>query len=136
MIAIGILTSITLFSISALHIYWALGGRWGIDVALPTRPHSQAVLFRPSPLMTLAIAVALALAASLVLLNFYWPATITKVGTWGLAGVFLLRGMGEFRYAGLFKTVKDTAFARYDTLYFTPLCLGLSLVIALIAYMV
>jgi hypothetical protein len=133
-LAIGILTACIVLALSALHIYWAVGGRWGSDVAVPSHAASQTALLRPSPALTLAVALALAIAAVLVLLNFYWPVPIVKLGTWGLAGVFLLRSIGEFRYTGLFKTVKDTPFARYDTAYFTPLCLALGLLCGWIAY--
>ncbi|NRF91294.1 DUF3995 domain-containing protein [Paenibacillus frigoriresistens] len=33
--------------------------------------------------------------------------------------------MGDFKYVGLFKRVKQTRFATYDTFLFTPLCLWL-----------
>jgi hypothetical protein len=36
--------------------------------------------------------------------------------------VFAVRAVGDFRYCGFFKRVKGTAFARKDTLIFSPLC--------------
>lgn len=38
----------------------------------------------------------------------------------------LLRGVGEFRYVGLFKRVKGSRFARNDTRFYSPLCLMLA----------
>jgi hypothetical protein len=39
-----------------------------------------------------------------------------------MAVVFVVRAVGDFHYCGFFKRVRDTAFARYDTLVYSPLC--------------
>jgi hypothetical protein len=39
----------------------------------------------------------------------------------------------EFRLVGFFKRVRGTAFARWDTAFFSPLCLALSLGCVLVA---
>ena len=49
-------------ALSALHVFWAAGGRAGGAVAIPR--HGGEALFTPSPLGTLAVAVALAAAAA------------------------------------------------------------------------
>ncbi len=134
MLVLATLTALILLSISALHVYWALGGRWGSDVAIPNIPGSTRALFRPSPFITLVVAGALLVAAVLVMGNFVWTAGIIKLGTWALAAVFLLRAVGEFRYVGFFKTVKDSAFGHFDTAYFTPLCLALATACGWIAF--
>src|SRR4029434_8402130 len=48
-------------------------------------------------------------------------------GTWTLAAVFLGRIVGDFRGFGLFKRMRGTAFAWWDTWLFVPLCLLLAL---------
>jgi hypothetical protein len=58
---------------------------------------------------------------------FYW-------GTWAIALLFLLRAIGDFRYVGFFKSVSGTAFARWDTILFSPLCLFIAVAAFLISY--
>ncbi|ADV68132.1 DUF3995 domain-containing protein [Deinococcus maricopensis] len=122
-----------LLALSGLHVYWALGGRRGVAVAVPTSPNG-AQLFRPSILATLMVACALGLAALLVLaahgvLRAPVPEVLLIVGERALACVFLLRALGEFRYVGLFRRVRATPFARWDAWLFTPLCLLLGVVV-------
>ncbi|HPG26670.1 MAG TPA: DUF3995 domain-containing protein, partial [Myxococcota bacterium] len=64
------------------------------------------------------------------------PPWVARVGIWALAVLFALRAIGEFRYVGFFKRVRDTRFARLDTLVFSPLCATiaiLSIALALLA---
>jgi hypothetical protein len=42
-----------------------------------------------------------------------------------LGAVFVLRAIGERKLVGFFKRVRGTAFARWDTWLFSPLCLAL-----------
>jgi hypothetical protein len=60
------------------------------------------------------------------------PVILTFLG-WLIPSIFLLRTIGDFKYVGLFKKIKNTHFSRLDTLYFVPLCLFLA-VIGLIIY--
>ena len=55
------------------------------------------------------------------------PAALLKWPTFVLGCVFFIRAVGEFRLVGLFKRVRSTTFARWDTLLFSPLCLVISL---------
>lgn len=41
---------------------------------------------------------------------------------WLAAGLFALRVVGDFRYVGLFRSIRKTAFARMDRIFYTPLC--------------
>ena len=116
--------------LSALHVYWAVGGRWGIAAAIPTdggRP-----LFSPSPAATWAVAAALAIAAIVPLVRgglVAVPVT-PRVSAWAsavLAGVFFVRAVGDFRLVGFFKRGRGTAFAVRDTWLYSPLCLLLAL---------
>ena len=65
------------------------------------------------------------------------PAWLSRYGLWLLAGVFLLRAIGDFRYVGFTKKVRATRFAQLDTRFYSPLCLLMStntlLVILLLA---
>ena len=81
---------------------------------------------------TLAVALALSIAAAICLgsLNYrlpFLPTWVYRTGIWCIALVFLLRAIGEFRYLGFFKQVNDSLFAYWDTVLYTPLCLGLAI---------
>ncbi len=134
---VALASALVLGALSGLHVHWALGGRWGGAVAVPTRPGGPPV-FVPSAVGTLAVAAALAVAAYLVLVRGglarpvgpRWPYT---VGAWGLGLVFLARAVGDFRYVGVFKRVRDTPFAQRDDWLYVPLCVALGAAICWLA---
>jgi hypothetical protein len=67
MMILGASIALALALISAIHVYWAAGGRWGIASVLPQRPGGAGDrAFTPSATMTVAVALALAGAAALV----------------------------------------------------------------------
>ncbi len=116
------LVTVVLWAISLLHVYWACGGRWAMGAVLPEVPTSSQLVFSPTPLMTWAVALALGMAGAAVQLERWSPSTLSLWGVYILAGVFSLRTIGDFRYAGLFKTIRSTHFARMDSQIYTPLC--------------
>ena len=56
----------------------------------------------------------------------------SKVGSIVCALVFLLRAIGDFKYVGIFKTIKHSTFAQNDSKWYSPLCLFLSFVYVLV----
>lgn len=137
---VGALLALVLAAIAAIHLYWAAGGRRGIDAVLPQLPDAaSARVFTPSPLATIAVAAALLVATALVAMragiapSAGIPPRWLTLGTGGVAAVLALRGIGDFRYVGLFKRVKGTRFARADSTLFTPLCLALAAGCAFVA---
>jgi hypothetical protein len=125
-------------ALSTLHLYWAAGGRWGHAAALPER-HGQPA-FQPGPLATLLVAALLATGSVLMLGRVgLGPAArlsrITHVGAWLIAAVFLLRGVGDFRLVGMFRSVRDTRFAWWDRYVYTPLSIVLGLTTGIVAAM-
>jgi len=54
-------------------------------------------------------------------------AQVFVAGAWTLVTVFLGRVVGDFKWFGLFKRMRGTAFAWWDTWLFVPLCLLLAL---------
>jgi hypothetical protein len=122
--------------LAALHIYWAAGGKSGKTAAIPEV--KGAPLFRPGPMGTLAVALALLAVAGLLALRIgdAAPASLrifVKAGTWIAALIFAVRAIGDFRYVGFFKSVRGTRFARQDSLFYSPLCVLLAGLIALTA---
>ena len=119
------LLGVILILLALLHVRWAFGGH-AEGAAVPSRPDGTP-LFRPGPLASLSVASALALAAALVLargdlLPAFASPRVIGLGTWGIALAFAARAVGEFRYVGLFRRVRDTPFAKWDARLFTPLC--------------
>jgi Protein of unknown function (DUF3995) len=133
-----ILSSI-LFLLSAIHMYWALGGKGGMKAVLPEIKKDGRPTFTPTPFMTFLVALLLLAAALIVLeashiLPVFLPAWMISLGIWTIAIVFLLRSLGDFRYVGFSKRIYGTTFATFDTWLYSPLTLLLglgSLVIAL-----
>ena len=126
--------------LSLIHFYWVLGGRWGLAAAVPTKADGQ-LLFKAGWLPTLVVALGLLLLAAVIaalmgLMPLGWlynlPDGFLEYGLWAVAGLFLLRAIGDFRYAGFFKRVRGTAFGRMDTLLFSPLCAVVAGLLALL----
>jgi len=123
--------SAVLFVIGGIHIYWLLGGRRGIPIAVPTKNHTDQPLFIPRPIGTAAVAILLFAGSAFILMfadiiPFIAPASLSSFAGWALAIVFLARAIGEFRADGFFKTIRNTHFARMDTYVYSPLCLVIS----------
>jgi hypothetical protein len=55
------------------------------------------------------------------------PQIIEHYGTWVLCFIFIIRAIGEFKYIGFFKTIKNSKFAELDTKFYSPLCLYLGI---------
>lgn len=60
------------------------------------------------------------------------PGWLDSYGLWIIAGIFIVRALGDFRYVGFFKKIKHTAFGQNDTKYYSPLCLILGILILLL----
>jgi hypothetical protein len=121
--------------LSALHVFWAAGGRTG-GVAIPRQGGDA--LFRPSPLGTLAVALALAAAAASVAAAAGWfgaaaPRRAGRAVTYVLSVLFLLRAVGDFRYVGFFKSMGGEPFRSWDTWLFSPLCAAIAVAAFLVA---
>ena len=133
-VAVGLM--LVLFCLAAVHVYWALRGV-GTTVGVPSRPDGTPV-FHPGRVATLGVAVALSIAALLVagraqLVDLGLSPVVLHVAVWGVAAAFGVRTVGEFRYVGLFKRVRGTPFARWDTRLFTPLCAAIATAAVVVA---
>jgi hypothetical protein len=111
--------------LSGVHIYWALGGTAGKGAVVPEVGGQR--LFTPSRVAAVGVAAGLALAAAVAALRGgqFSPASdhiAVRMAALVLGVVFAGRAVGERRYVGLFKQVKGTRFARWDSRLFTPLC--------------
>ncbi len=125
MFYIGLLLTGVFLILSAIHVYWAFDGEIGKTAAVPVRADGQQS-FTPSKAATLAVAVALFLFAALVFSVGVQNSTMLQPLCWGLAFILFLRAVGDFRLVGFFKRPSMSDFAKYDSRYYSPLCLLLT----------
>ncbi|MCU0438659.1 MAG: DUF3995 domain-containing protein [Raineya sp.] len=118
-------------ALSSIHVYWAFGGRWGIDAALPTTEDNKK-LMNPRFLASMIVGggllgfglIVLQKGKIISLLEWNW---LNQYGLWIIIFIFLARAIGEFRYVGFFKKVKNTPFGKLDTKFYSPLCFLISI---------
>lgn len=130
-LSVSALLLVVLFLLLAgLHFYWALGGGWAIDIVVPVNSKGEKVL-HASALASLMVGVILAMFAMYYLTCVVdWitlPLIIHQIIGWLIPCIFLLRAIGDFNYVGFTKRIKDTAFAKLDTKYFSGLCLAIAI---------
>jgi hypothetical protein len=122
--------------LSAIHFYWCFGGRWGSQAVFPTKDsHTKPDM--PGRVPTFIVAMGLLLTGLFILLKagFFTlsiPIWLDEYGLWIIAGIFILRAIGEFNYIGFFKKIKATDFGKNDTRYYSPLCLAIGILIVII----
>jgi Protein of unknown function (DUF3995) len=135
----GTAAILILVVLAGVHIYWAVGGKAGKGAAIPSK-NGRPVLM-PGPTTTLLVALGLFAIAALLAVQIGWFALpafpyqhdLVQVAVWLIATVFALRAIGDFRYVGFFKRVRDGRFARLDTFAYSPLCAGLALLVGISA---
>lgn len=128
---IGIILFIILLFLSFVHVYWAFGGEWGVAAAVPTKENGEK-LFKPSVLATLLVAVGLLSVGLYILAQSNWiivelPNWLKEYGLLLIVAIFGFRAVGDFHYVGFFKKHKQTDFGKYDTMYYSPLCLFIAI---------
>ncbi|WOA59828.1 DUF3995 domain-containing protein [Bacillus mycoides] len=122
-VAVGLL-----WFISFLHIYWAFGGRWGSAAVIPVKEGEHKPAFTPRIWGTLSVAILILLASVIIVvqvgyLQGFEANSLSKIGSIVCALVFIVRAIGDFKFVGFFKKIKHSQFARYDTRFYSPLCL-------------
>lgn len=124
------------FVLSGVHIYWAAGGKRGARAAIPSV--GEEPLFRPSVWGTGIVALLLAFMGLFVFqLGGYGepigPRWLYEYMGWSLAALFIMRAVGDFRWVGFFKRQRETLFAQWDGILFSPLCLLMGVCLIVIA---
>ncbi|WP_052475084.1 DUF3995 domain-containing protein [Bacillus badius] len=133
------ITSLVFIIIGMLHVFWAFGGSWGVNAALPTKDDSKLPVLQPRMLGTLFIGLLCFFASILLLvqIDLFVVIKSSSLSKWlCIAGgiVFLLRAIGEGKYVGFFKKIKHTRFAKQDTVFYSPLCVWISLIFLLASF--
>ena len=126
---IGLLLFVVFLFLSGLHLYWAAGGRWARQVVFPTKEDkTKAPMPGTGPTLVVAVgllAISLFILRKTALVSWSIPGWLDHYGLWLIAGIFLLRAIGDFTYVGFFKRIKHTPFGKNDTTYYSPLSLGI-----------
>jgi len=130
--------ALTIIAFAAgFHAHWALGGRLGYSVSLPQRPDGTPVLaHRLSWWRPAAGAVALALLGLAILLlaaaghlTLPLPPRLIRAALMCTGAAFIARALVPNPWVGLFKFLRSTRWARYDTRLYSPLFLLLGLLL-------
>ncbi len=128
--------SISLFLIftilGSFHFYWLFGGLWGLKKVIPTKNNETNNMSIPK-FATLIVGIMLALFGLLYLTKseltaFEIPNWITNYAFWFIPLIFIVRAIGEFKYVGFFKKIKNTEFAKADSKIFSPLCISIGII--------
>ncbi len=118
--------------LGGFHFYWLFGGVWGIKKVIPTKDNEKNTLAIPkfATLLVGLILVAFGLIYLIKsgLLSVQLPNWIVMYGYWFIPSVFILRSIGEFKYVGFFKKIKNTEFSKADSKIFSPLCLVIGVI--------
>ncbi|PZX51045.1 uncharacterized protein DUF3995 [Algoriphagus chordae] len=128
---LSVLLSLILIVLALIHFNWVFGGEFGFKESLPTDERGERVL-NPKRLDSAIVGLGLTAFGMFYvfktgLFAFHLPEWILNYVGWIIPVIFLLRAIGEFRYIGFFKRVKNTEFAQLDRKLFSPLCLLIGL---------
>lgn len=122
----GIAAASILFVLSAIHAYWALGGKRGIRAAIPEvngRPAFSVTTLAAFAVMFLLLLAGAIMLGSVGLYGDVEPEFLYNWTPWILFVMFLIRSVGDFQLAGIFKKVRYTYFAWWDNFVIIPTCL-------------
>lgn len=127
-----VINALLFLSLSILHIYWAMGGKWAMMNAVPQKATGDQKAFIPGKGATLVVAggllgFSLLHAANLFTIDHPLIRNICHYGLLVVGLIFLLRVIGDFNYVGLTKRVRHTQFAKLDNRIYIPLCAYLSI---------
>jgi hypothetical protein len=140
-VALSILIAWALIAVfaglSLVHVYWCLGGRVGVLVAIPEVDGTP--VFQPSTVSAFVVAIGLALCAVVIaatagILTLPLSHTMLAWLTRALAVVLLIRAIGDFRVVGFFKRIRHSRFAHLDTIVYSPLSLVLAIGSAIVGF--
>jgi len=128
-----VLNTIIFSVLSAIHIYWAAGGKKWVDAAIPEKFKSKffdVMNLNRVKIATIIVAIGLLVFALITHSNYFnnflasnWTKTLTRI----IGAIFLLRAIGDFNVVGLFKKKSESDFAKSDNKIYIPLCLYLGI---------
>lgn len=129
---LSIVLFLTFTVLGLIHFNWMFGGKWGLENSLPTKENGELVL-NPKKRDSASVGLGLTffglfylLSSGIVSVDI--PNWVLSLGSWIIPSLFLLRAIGDFKYVGFFKKIKNTKFAKSDSRLFSPLCLAIGLI--------
>ncbi len=133
---VALVISSVFVALALWHFTMAFLPWFGMSGAVPSVQGKP--LFVPSRAATVAVGIVLLLFAVLVaatarMVDAGVPEDVLSWLCYALAAGLLARAVGDFKYVGFFKPVRDSRFATLDTFVFSPLCLLLALGVAVVA---
>ncbi|WP_250434560.1 DUF3995 domain-containing protein [Hanstruepera flava] len=128
---LSVLLSVILIGLGLIHFNWVIGGKFGFSESLPTKLNGEKLL-NPKKKDSAVVGIGLTAFGFFYLIksgliNINLPLWIMTYGSWIIPIIFLLRAIGDFKYVGFFKQIKETEFGKWDTKLFSPLCLIIAL---------
>jgi len=125
------LLSLILTGLGCLHLYWAFGGQLGFAATLPTKVNGQKVL-NPKMSHCLIAGFVFLLFGFLYLMQsglvvFEGTASILRYAGWMIPTIFIARAVGDFKYVGFFKSIKETNFGKMDSQLYSPIAVTIGL---------
>jgi hypothetical protein len=136
MIVPALFNSLVFLLLGLLHFYWAAGGKLAFGEALPKNTSGERMLNPTKPQSALVGFLLTTLSGFyLTTLDMYSFDALENVKAyinWIVVIIFSLRAIGDFRYMGFFKKIRNTDFGKKDTFIYSPLCLILATNAALV----
>ena len=134
MIYLSILVSIIMGITAIIHFYWSFGGQYGLKSSGPTLEGVDNFI-PPRPLIFIVACLLVGLA--ILPMQLIWPLALFEhyivYAGYFVSFIFIVRGIGDFKYVGVFKKVYNSNFARLDTKYFSPLIIFLGVAFSLLS---
>lgn len=130
-----IVPGMAILLIAFVHFYWAFGGKKWLDIVIPKLEIPGRKNRTPGPVLTFLVALVFLAMAILVLGNVRFLPVQLIDNQWFMCvhlvigSLFVLRAIGDFRYVGFFKKIKGTPFANHDSWLYSPLSLGIGLLV-------
>jgi hypothetical protein len=120
------------FILSIIHFNWVLGGTFGFAASLPTNEKGERVI-NPKKMESGVVGTGLMAFAFFYLvksgmIDIDLPEWVMNYVSWIIPAIFILRAIGEFKYIGFFKRIKNTEFGKLDTKFYSPLCLSVGVI--------
>lgn len=133
----GFIVSIIFTFLSLVHLYWAISGGITNDYIIPEV--NNKILFSPSRLVIFGIGIGFLIFAFIILghIGVFELLSLThffKYGTWSIVLFFSGRVIGDFKHFGIFKKIRDTKFAQWDSFAYIPVSLFIIILILIVIY--
>jgi len=136
---ISFFLSIVFTILGSIHFNWALGGKFGFENSLPTNENGERVL-NPKKIDSALVGLILFCFGGFYVINVtvlqpILSPNIRNIIGWIIPSVFILRAIGDFKYIGFSKRIKNTPFGKIDTLFYSPLCFIIGILGILIQFL-